>query len=53
MALFSFNQNKKKEKNSNRHYYGCGREVVYASEWFFLFNAMVDGKERLSRVATK
>ena len=53
MALFSFNQNKKKEKNSNRHYYGCGREVVYASEWFFLFNAMVDAKERLSRVDTK
>ena len=44
---------KKKEKNSNRHYYGCGREVVYASEWFFLFNAMVDDKERLNRVATK
>ena len=54
MALFSFNQKKKKkEKNSNRHYYGCGREVVYASEWFFLFNAMVDAKERLRRVATK
>ena len=38
---------KKKEKDSNRHYYGCGREVVYASEWFFLFKAMVDDKKRL------
>ena len=53
MALFPFNQNKKKEKDSNRHYYGCGREVVYASEWFFLFKAMVDRKKRLSLVATK
>ena len=54
MALFPFNQNlKKKEKDSNRHYYGCGREVVYASEWFFLFKAMVDGKKRLNLVATK
>ena len=53
MALFPFNQNKKKEKDSNRHYYGCGREVVYASEWFFLFKAMVDRKKRLSPVATK
>ena len=53
MALFPFNQNKKKEKDSNRHYYGCGREVVYASEWFFLFKAMVDANNRLSLVATK
>ena len=49
MALFPFNQ--KKEKDSNRHNYGCGREVVYASEWFFLFKAMVDHKKRLSPVA--
>ena len=54
MALFPFNQNKKKkEKDSNTHYYGCGREVVYASEWFFLFKAMVDGKKKLSLVVTK
>ena len=54
MVLFAFNQNKKKkEKDSCRHYYGCGREVVYANEWFFLFKAMVDSKKRLSLVATK
>ena len=40
MALVPFNK-KKKEKDSNRHY-GYDREVVYASEWFFLFKAMVD-----------
>ena len=52
MALCPFNQKKKKkEKASNRHKYGCGREVVYASEWFVFFKAMVDNKKRLSPVA--
>ena len=51
MALVPFNQKKKKkEKDSNRHY-GWDREVVYASEWFFLFKAMVDDNKRLNLVA--
>ena len=54
MAFFSIQSKlKKKEKDSNRHYNGCGREVVNASEWFFLFKAMVDDKKRLSPEATK
>ena len=52
-GFISIQSKKKKEKDSNTHYYGCGREVVYASEWFFLFKAMVDGKKKLSLVVTK
>ena len=48
--LYFHSIKKKKEKDSNRH--GCDREVVYASEWFFLFKAMVDDKKRLSLVTT-
>ena len=43
MALFPFNQKKKKKKKKKKgqqQTYGCDREVVYASEWFFLFKAI-------------
>ena len=51
MALIPFNQ--KKKGKGQQQTYCCDREVVYASECFFLFKAMVDDKKRLSLVATK
>ena len=44
MVLFPFNP--KKKGKGQQQTYGCDREVVYASEWFFLFKAMVDDKKR-------